>query len=148
MGIRPSSRFSYALRALVDLAAHQGTGPVTVASIAKRQAIPARSLEQLLNRLRRNGLVEAERGPRGGYCLSRPAGQIPVRAVFEALEPRVLSTKSRPPAAGTDDPVRSVWRQVESAVKTTLDATTLEALAAQVRERVAAPMKHRYTFHI
>ncbi len=145
MRIRPSSRFSYALKALVDLTVHQGTGPVTIASIAKRQALPARSLEQLFNRLRRSGLVEAERGPRGGYSLSRPAGKIPVRAVFEALEPQALSLKQR---FSADDPVRSVWQQVESAVKTTLDATTLEALAAQMREKVAAPMKHRYTFHI
>lgn len=145
MGIRPSSQFSYALKALVDLAVHQGTGPVTIASIAKRQSIPAGSLEQLFNRLRRGGLIEAERGPRGGYRLSRPAGQIPVRAVFEALEPKALSPKQRFLA---DDPVRSVWQQVESAVKTTLDATTLEALAAQMREKVVAPMKHRYTFHI
>ena len=145
MGLRPSSRFSYALKALVDLAVHQATGPVTIASIAKRQSIPAGSLEQLFNRLRRSGLIEAERGPRGGYRLGRPAGQIPVQAVFEALEPQGLSLKRR---FSADDPVRSVWQQVESAVKTTLDATTLEGLAAQMREKVAAPMKHRYTFHI
>ena len=147
MGIRPSSRFSYALKALVDLAAHQGTGPVTIAAIAKRQGIPARSLEQLFNRLRRGGLVEAERGPRGGYSLSRPAGRIRVRAIFEALEPQALTPKRRL-SLSSDDPVRSVWKQVESAVKTTLDATTLEALAAQAREKTAAPMQHRYTFHI
>lgn len=145
MGIRPSSRFSYALKALVDLTVHQGTGPVTMAAIAKRQGIPLRSLEQLFNRLRRKGLIQAERGPRGGYRLGRPAQQIPVRAVFEALEPEALSPKQRFLA---DDPVRSVWKQVESAVKTTLDATTLETLATQMREKVAAPMKHRYTFHI
>lgn len=147
MGIRPSSRFSYALKALVDLAVHQGTGPVTMAAIAKRQGIPLRSLEQLFNRLRRKGLIQAERGPRGGYCLSRPAQQIRVRAVFEALEPEALSSKRRL-AVSPDDPTRSVWKQVESAVKTTLDATTLEILAARMREKVAAPMKHRYTFHI
>lgn len=145
--MRPSSRFSYALKALVDLAVHQGTGPVTISSIAKRQSIPARSLEQLFNRLRRSGLVEAERGPRGGYSLNRPAGQIRVRAIFEALEPQALSPKKRL-AIAADDPARSVWKQVESAVKTTLEATTLEALTAQMREKVAAPMKHRYTFHI
>ena len=147
MGIRPSSRFSYALRAMVDLAAHRGTGPVTIASIAKRQSIPAQSLEQLFNRLRRNGLVEAERGPRGGYSLNRPAERIRIREIFEALEPQGVSLKKRG-AISPDDPVRSVWKQVESAVKTTLEATTLETLAAQVRDKVAAPMQHRYTFHI
>lgn len=142
MGFKPSNKLSYALKALVDLAVHQGTGPVTVAAIAKRQTIPARSLEQLFNRLRRSGLVEAERGPRGGYRLGRPADQIPVRAVFDALD-----TPSKRTFAA-DGPAGTVWRQVESAVKTTLDAMTLETLAVQTREKTAAPMKHRYTFYI
>ncbi len=145
MGIRPSNRFSYALKALVDLAVHQGTGPVTTAAIARRQGIPVGSLEQLFNRLRRRGLVEAERGPRGGYRLSRPAKQIRVRAVFEALEPPASSKRRSVPA---DGPAGTVWRQVESAVKTTLEATTLEALIGQARDRVASPMQHRFTFHI
>ena len=63
---KPPSRVAYALKALVDLAIHQNLGPVTVATIAKRQGIPLRYLEQLFNRLRRKGLVVAERGPRGG----------------------------------------------------------------------------------
>ena len=147
--MRPSHRFSYALKALVDLAVHQGTGPVTTAAIAKRQGIPVRSLEQLFNRLRRGGLVESERGPRGGYRLGKPAGQIRVRSIFETLEPKpssVNASKRRP--IGADDPIRAVWQQVESAVKTTLEATTLEALAAQARSKTATPMQHRYTFHI
>ncbi len=145
MGIRPSSRFSYALKALVDLTIHQGTGPVTVAAIAKRQSIPARSLEQLFNRLRRSGLVDAERGPRGGYRLSRPARQIAVRAVFEALEPKAGSPKK---VMMVEGPAGAVWKQVESAVKKTLDATTLDVLADQTRDQVSVPIDHRFTFHI
>ena len=150
--MKPTQRFSYALKALVDLAVHQGIGPVTTAAIANRQGIPVRSLEQLFNRLRRKGLITAERGPRGGYRLGRPADQIPVRAVFEALEPQELSSKKRAAAPrrtdGTADPVRAIWHQVESAVRTTLDATTLGVLAEQMQDQVAPPMRHRYTFHI
>ena len=93
--MRPSHRFSYALKALVDLAVHDGIGPVTTAAIAKRQGIPVRSLEQLFNRLRRKGLVQAERGPRGGYRLRKPADQIPVRVVFETLELQPSSKKQK-----------------------------------------------------
>lgn len=156
--IRPTSRFTYALKAMVDLAVHQGTGPATTAAIAKRQGIPARSLEQLFNRLRRGGLVEAARGPRGGYRLRRPPAEIPVREIFEALEPKrtpAQTPKRRgavpaSPAALSSpaDPARAVWQQVENAVRTTLDATSLEALAAQVRESSPEPIDHRFTFHI
>jgi len=130
----------------VDLALHQGTGPVTVGSVAKRQGIPIRYLEQLLNRLRREGIVAAERGPRGGYRLSRSPSQIPISAVFHCLESeRGLSPKGTVPAR--PDPTASLWKQVETAVQTTLQATTLENLVAQVRDN-SQVLNHRYTFHI
>ena len=144
----PAHRFIYALKAMVDLAVHQGIGPVTTAAIAKRQGIPVRSLEQLFNRLRRKGLVQAERGPRGGYRLGKPADQIPVRAGFETLELQAPSPEHKQRPGGNGDPGRTVWKQVESAVKTTLEATTIGALAAQLRDQATTPIRHRYTFHI
>ncbi|MBI3323293.1 MAG: Rrf2 family transcriptional regulator [Candidatus Omnitrophica bacterium] len=156
--MRPSSRFTYALKAMVDLAVHQGTGPVTTAAVAKRQGIPARSLEQLFNRLRRGGLVQAARGPRGGYRLHRPASEIPVGEIFDALEPKgtvAHASRRKTPipatpgaSSSTADPAHAIWQQVERAVRTTLDATSLEALAAQVRESSPEPLDHRFTFHI
>ena len=141
--MRPSSGFQYTLRALVDLALHQATGPVTVNKIAKRQEIPLRYLEQLFNRLRRHGLVVAERGPRGGYRLSRHPAQIPVSEIFQSVELKGLS-----PAPSHADPARALWGQVEQAVQTTLEATTLETLLAQARAHSPATFPHRYTFHI
>lgn len=149
--MRPSSRFDYALRAMVDLAAHQGSGPVKIASVAKRQAIPHHYLGQLFNRLRRAGLVVAERGPLGGYLLGRPAAQIPVSEIFETLElpsANGRSAKARSkPKGSAQDPTQLLWRQVESVVQTTLKATTLEELASQLSKETPSP-KHRYTFHI
>lgn len=148
--MRLTSRFTYAIKALVDLALHQGGGPVTVATIAKRQKIPVRSLEQLFNRLRRKGLVRAERGPRGGYQLTLLADEIPVRAIFEALESKALLPKGVASGGedGATDPAKAVWKQVQQAVHTTLEATTLGDLAAQIRESSASPFEHSYTFHI
>ena len=106
MTVNPSSRTTtYVLKALVDLALHAGSGPVTMKSIAKRQQIPLRYLEQLFNRLRREGLVAAERGPRGGYRLGRPAKEIPVSEIFESLDDSAAPV----PAS---DPASSVWKQV------------------------------------
>ena len=150
--VRPSSRFDYVLRALVDLALHEAEGPVKLSAIAKRQMIPLRYLEQLFNRLRRQGFVVAERGPRGGYRLGQPASRIPVSAIFQSLElspdeKAPGTSKFREAVPGTQSPTRSIWRQVEKAVQTTLQATTLEALAAQAREQNPA-LNHRFTFHI
>ncbi|MBI3615133.1 MAG: Rrf2 family transcriptional regulator [Candidatus Omnitrophica bacterium] len=140
--MKPSSGVRYALTALVDLTLHQQTGPVTVAAIAKRRGIPVRYLEQLFNRLRRRGIVAAERGPRGGYRLNRTPGEIPVSEIFHCLE----SVDAVHPEQA--DPSLAVWKQVEAAVQTTLEATTLEALVAQARERVPSPINHPFTFHI
>ncbi len=145
--LRPSHRFNHALKALTDLALRQATGPVKVSAIARRQGIPVHSLEQLFNRLRRKGIVQAERGPRGGYRLSRPAREIPLRAVFEVLQADGAGRRRRA-AAGAQDAAWAVWRQVERAVHTTLEATTLETLAARMREQAGSPIQHRYTFHI
>lgn len=131
---------------MVDLALHQGTGPITVAAIARRQSIPVYSLEQLFNRLRHKGLVVAERGPRGGYRLSRSADQISVQEIFELFEP-VRHPSVVEKESGTD-PARSIWQQVEKAVRTTLTASTLKTLADPMRDHVVTPIRHRYTFHI
>lgn len=149
--MRPSSRFSYILRALIDLALRPGTGPVTVAAIAKRQGIPARSLEQLFNRLRRKGIVEAERGPRGGYRLKLSPEKIRVRMLFDLFEPsgkrRTSFSESAGPN-GENDPANLIWQQVQKAVETSLEAVTLAHLADRMRDGLEEPIRHRYTFHI
>ena len=145
--MKPSSRFQYALRALVDLALHQAGGPVTVSLIAKRQGIPVRFLEQLFNQLRRKGVVVAERGPRGGHRLTRPADQISIQEIFDIFE-STSSQKTPWKKDGASDPARSVWDQVEKAIRNTLGSTTLKNLADQLHDQIAAPVQHRYPFHI
>ena len=156
---KPPSRVIYALKALVDLALHQAVGPVTVGTVAKRQGIPARYLEQLFNRLRKEGLVVAERGPRGGYRLVRSASEIPISLIFQYLgsteqnrhsprNRRDPKNSSNGPRDFTVDPTANVWKQVEAAVRTTLRATTLETLVAQARRQAPSDVTHPFTFHI
>ena len=66
----------YALRAVVELAASQADRPVTAERLAQAQTIPPKFLESILLQLRRGGIVNAQRGPEGGYWLARPAGEI------------------------------------------------------------------------
>ena len=146
---KPPSRVTYALKGLVDLALHQGIGPVTIATIAKRQGIPARYLEQLFNQLRREGIIVAERGPRGGYRLGRPAGQIPVSLIFRCFgKERVSNNNHRSVQNSKNDPAAAVWKQVEKAVHATLTAMTLETLVSKIRQKTPTDVTHRFTFHI
>ena len=145
MTSKPSSTASYALKALVDLALHADNGPVPLKAIAKRQEIPLRYLEQLFHRFGKQRLVEAERGPRGGYRLRRKPADVPVSDIFDCLEERREHPAS--PVA-KEDPAFKLWRQVEAAVNTTLKATTLQDLVAQARDRQPSPFTHPFTFHI
>ena len=83
----------YAVTAILDLALHDGQGPVNLADISKRQEISLAYLEQLFAKLRRNGLVESSRGPGGGYRLKKAAEDISVADVINAVDEQVDATR-------------------------------------------------------
>src|SRR5438309_10939654 len=76
----------YGLRAMLDMAAYYGQGPVESADIANRQYIPEQYLDQILMALRKEGLVKSVRGPQGGHMLAKPPSQISMAQVMQALE--------------------------------------------------------------
>jgi Rrf2 family protein len=80
-----TSRTHYAIRALYDLAFHRRGQAAQAREIAEREHIPLRYLEQILQDLRKAGIVEARRGPRGGYGLARPAEAVSLADVFRAV---------------------------------------------------------------
>ena len=80
-----STKGKYGLYAMVYLAQHEGEGPQSLKNIAEL-GLPDPYLEQLLGSLRRAGLVKTVRGAQGGYQLSRPAGEITMRHIIEAME--------------------------------------------------------------
>lgn len=78
---------------MLDLAFHEGEGPITLADIAERQGISLSYLEQLFSRLRKKGLVNSVRGPGGGYVLARSADSLFVAAVISAVDETVDTTR-------------------------------------------------------
>lgn len=84
--IKVSSRSTYAIRALVQLGREpQGTS-ISLPAIAQRQHIPLPYLEQIFSRLRKAGLVEAVRGPQGGYKLTKRPHEISLVNIISVLE--------------------------------------------------------------
>jgi len=76
----------YAVTAVLDLAFHEGNGPVSLAEISERQAISLSYLEQLFSRLRKNNVVASTRGPGGGYSLARPDNEISMAEIIRAVD--------------------------------------------------------------
>ena len=95
-----STRARYAVMAMVELARREpagpdgsATGPVTLAQIAASQQLSLCYLEQLFGGLRRAGLVRSARGPGGGYRLGRPAAEIVVAEIVDAVHEPIRATR-------------------------------------------------------
>ncbi|MCK5725245.1 MAG: Fe-S cluster assembly transcription factor [Thiotrichaceae bacterium] len=87
-----STKGRYAVTAMMDLAIHDVTGPVTLADISKCQGISLSYLEQLFSKLRKDNLVEGVRGPGGGYRLGKPASQISVADIIKSVDESIDAT--------------------------------------------------------
>ena len=126
-----STTTRYGLRALSDLCAQGDEGPVAVSDIARRQDIPANYLEQLFARLRRGDILRSVRGAQGGYLLARPAGEITVAEIVDALGESITFGDCQT-EVGCDQiascPTFSLWRRVRNSIDEILKATTLEDL--------------------
>ena len=95
-----STKGRYAMVALADLAMAKNQDLVSLAEVSRRQGISLPYLEQLFVKLRRSGLVEAVRGPGGGYKLSRSPADIRISEVLEAVEETVDALHVGAGAAG------------------------------------------------
>ena len=91
--MRLTTKGRYAVTAMLDLALHVESGPVSLADISERQGISISYLEQLFAKLRRRQLVSSVRGPGGGYRLSRPGEEINVAEVIAAVDESVDATR-------------------------------------------------------
>lgn len=91
--MRLTTKGRFAVTAMVDLASRGGYAPVTLAGISERQQISLSYLEQLFGKLRRAGIVESVRGPGGGYCMARPAGEVTVAEIINAVDEFVEATQ-------------------------------------------------------
>lgn len=138
--MRVSSKGRYAVVALVDVAENSALRPVALADVASRQRISLSYLEQLFALLRRAGLVQASRGPGGGYRLQRAAGEISVAEVFRAVEEPGTAADgtgrdwSQGPAAG-------LWTALDEHMEQFLDKATLAELVSDAGRDRAAPAR-------
>jgi Rrf2 family protein len=134
--MRISCKVEYGIRALLDLALHGRRGPILSRDTAQRQAIPETYLNQLLLQLRRSGLVASVRGPRGGHLLARPADEITMLDVVEALEgPLVVVPEGLPApmSAETDAILSGLWDDLRAAMREHLSQITLQQLGERAQ---------------
>ncbi len=134
-----STRTRYGMRAIIELAQYEGTRPLQLKTIAERQEISIKYLEQLMGLLRSAGLVRSVRGSKGGYALGRPQDQIRVSDIFRCLEGTVTTTECVEDKdvckRSADCVARELWMEVEASVHQVLESITLADMVKRAKAR-------------
>jgi Rrf2 family cysteine metabolism transcriptional repressor len=125
-----TSKSRYAVVAMAELA-RSGDSPVPVKELAERRSIPDQFLEQLFSTLRRAGLLTSHRGSKGGYTLARPAEEITVLEVVQALDGKVGQEA---------DEAGGIWADGVGALRKVFGETTIADIEARESEEAAARM--------
>lgn len=153
-----SSKCRYALHAVFDLAFHAPKAPVgkrhfaQVKDICERQGIPARFLEQVFQDLRRAGLVQSKRGPRGGHQLAKRPEDIKLGDVIRAVDGPLALTPEVPAASQASTGTRvtdQLLSEIAQAINACLDARTVADMCATAQTlELEAQAKAPYVYSI
>src|SRR5918992_670411 len=136
---RETSLARYAIQALAELArlgALPGGRPVPIAELARRREIPLQFLEQLFATLRRAGMLQSQRGVKGGYTFVRDPSEVTVLEVVELLDGELAGeTETAGDAAG-------VWSAALTALRDVLAGTTVADVVQREAQAAGAQMYH------
>ena len=128
--ISVTSKSRYAVVAMAELA-RSSDRPVPIKELAERRGIPEQFLEQLFSTLRRDGLLVSHRGMKGGYTLARPADEINVLEVVQALDGRVGQEA---------DEAGGIWAEGVGALRKVFGRTTIAEISRRVAEEAGSGM--------
>ncbi len=140
-----STKGRYGLRALIDLAQYSEIEPVSISSIANRQGISERYLEQLMTLLKKAEIIKSIRGAGGGYVLARDTGDISVgdvlRALEGSLEPVECAAFHEEDSCAASDVcvTKYVWQRINESINRTVDEISLKQLVEEGRQKKTAP---------
>lgn len=120
----------YGIHAMLDLAQNSRTSPQSIKSIAERQGIPEAYLEQLIGKLKKQGLVKSVRGAQGGYLLAEPPGDLTIGRILRALEGEIrladCVTEEGCCEKSGGCPARTIFKRVHDGINDLVDGITLQ----------------------
>lgn len=150
--LRVSKKLMFAIEAVLDIAYNAGTEPVQSGEITRRQGIPKRYLEQVLQQLVREGVLAGVRGPRGGYRLARERRRITVGEIVRVVRSMETATDPIEDPAGSilgHKVVRPLWTELQEDCMRRLEEVTIEDLCLRARRAgVESETEDRIDFSI
>ena len=130
--MRVSAKSEYAMLAAIDLATAKDDEVRKGAEIAERQKVPIKFLEVILGDMRKAGLVQSQRGPDGGYKLTRAPDQISVADVMRAVDGPLADVHGNRPEnlayEGGAEPLGTVWLALRASIRAVLQEVSLADL--------------------
>ncbi|MFA6534169.1 MAG: Rrf2 family transcriptional regulator [Patescibacteria group bacterium] len=123
-----STKSSYGLRAMIQLARHYRGGSLSLGEISRREKISLGYLEKIMASLKSAKLVDSAAGIKGGYMLTESPAKISIKEIFEALEGSVTPfacAEAESFCTAKDCGARLVWQKLNQAIKKTLKQITL-----------------------
>jgi len=139
--LRLSRKTILALEAVLDVAYNARPDPVQSKDITKRQGIPQRYLEHVMQQLVHQGILKGVRGPRGGYTLARERRKITVGDIVRVVD-QLDAEAERDPVSQAELGERVIaplWDETRDIVLEKLDKITMEDLCRRAREIGVAP---------
>lgn len=130
--LRLSTKGQYGVRAMFEIARSYDSGPITIKAISERQALSVSYLEQILNQLRKAGIIKSVKGPGGGYMLSSAPSSISIGKILKELEGPVAITSCLDPKEGCirveGCVTHLLWKSLGENIEAFLDSMTLKDL--------------------
>lgn len=138
--MRISTKGRYALRLMIDLAIHSKGEYISIKSIATRQGISEKYLEQIIKMLSKEKLVESIRGAQGGYRLTRTPEEYTVGEILRVTEGSLapvscLETDENTCENCLDCVTLEIWECILDAVNKVVDSITLQYLVDKQKEK-------------
>jgi Rrf2 family protein len=133
-----TSKSRYAVQALTELArlgALPGGRPVPIAELARRRNIPLQFLEQLFATLRRAGMLQSQRGVKGGYTFVKDPSELTVLQIVQLLE-----GEFEPEGGGGSNETQEVWVRAVAALREVLGNVTIADVVQREAEAAGAQM--------
>ncbi|MEM9098595.1 MAG: Rrf2 family transcriptional regulator [Pseudomonadota bacterium] len=133
--LRLSRKTMLAMEAVLDVAYNARPDPVQSKDITKRQGIPQRYLEQVMQQLVHRGILKGVRGPKGGYTLARERRKITVADVVRVVDQLDAETDKDPISAAElgERVIAPLWSETQEALLAELDKITMEDLCQKAR---------------
>ena len=133
--LRLSRKTMLALEAVLDVAYNARPDPVQSKDITRRQGIPQRYLEQVMQQLVHQGILKGVRGPRGGYTLARERRKITVGDIVRVVDQLDAEAESDPVSKAElgDQVIAPLWAETRDVVLERLDGITMDDLCKRAR---------------